>query len=189
MRYLIIDPSTGHILGGGSAADFDAAERASGHWGGIVDLANLPFEPDPARHAVLDGQIVELAVDPDAVIAAVKDAALVSVDTQAEAALAAVVGMRTLLREREAASWVAAAAPLIVDYPLIAAAIGDLGETADQVAQVFLNDAAAAAPRMLAIETGRRIAMGAIAAAVSAEGARDAATAFQLQLTSQGGGV
>ncbi|WP_415183529.1 hypothetical protein [Phaeovulum sp.] len=47
-----------------------------------------------------------------------------------------------LRKESEARAWLAEATPDIAEYPMIAAEVGITGETADQVAQVWVNMAA-----------------------------------------------
>src|ERR1051325_4892194 len=72
-----------------------------------------------------------------------------------------------LLKEREAVDWLAAEAPAIADYPLVAAEIGITANDADQVAQVYVNMAAMLRLTAAQLETLR------LGAVVAIEGAAD----------------
>ncbi|WP_136685710.1 hypothetical protein [Falsirhodobacter xinxiangensis] len=75
--------------------------------------------------------------------------------------------MLYLLKEREAVDWLAAEAPEIADYPLVAAEIGITADDADQVAQVYVNMAAMLRLTAAQLETLR------LGAVVAIEGASD----------------
>lgn len=86
-----------------------------------------------------------------------------------------------LAKESEAVSWTAAMAPDLADYPMIAGEIGITGDTADQIAQIWLNMGALWRGIAAQLEPARLAAEAAIQAATSVEAITAITDSFTLE--------
>ncbi|MDD2868439.1 hypothetical protein [Neomegalonema sp.] len=136
--------------------------------------------PERLRAAGVPGAVVRAALT-----ARARTAARQVLDAHVAAARAAFVTalpgqeMVYLAKEAEAREWAAATAPDLADYPLLSAEVGVTAETADQLAQVWLNMAAlwrSAAARLEARRLGVSAALDAARSPEEVEAALRALT-------------
>ena len=92
-------------------------------------------------------------------------------------------------KEDEARRWLAASAPVLVDYPFLAAEVGITAATPGELAALWLAMAAAWRSVAAQIEAARMTAVGAIGAAGTAGEAEAAVGALQAALGQIAGGV
>jgi hypothetical protein len=137
---------------------------------------------EPSHWKVVDGALV---AHDDLILSDTRTSAIETVNTLSGERRSPLIttseGQDTVYaaKENEAQHWLAEAGQDVSFYPLIAAEIGITGDDADQVAQIFLNQAYITRVDLADLEKARQTTLNAIRAASTVEEINTALTSFK----------